>query len=676
MKYVPSPTIPSIDYYQHGDIYAWLLNTFNEVREMEREFEEMGGSKDFQELCKIETRHMSPVVAALYTKAYVATLYATPLFWDVPPPSNDGTPEQYKKYGDKLFWKKHYLANRGDYIGNILEALDGAFSFWKDVPARRPGVLPLNTTLASVLPNPQLAIKKIRDAISPTGMFWNLAGQLDDNRYIASGLDPIRQALFHKDIVEATESKLPLDKLVEVYLAGTPFLPLFKAPVPLPIKNDDRFNHMHILGGSGAGKTTLIERLVLTDAYNFDVEPSIVLIDPHGDLIKKLSASTTALDHRLILIDPRDTKFPPAVNIFAMNKERMAGYDEATREQVVASVIQTFDYLFSGLIGADLTAKQGVFFRYVARLMLSLPDTMGRNATILDMMHLMADPAPYQKAIASLPDIPRDFFQRDFMSKTFQQTKEQIRYRIQAIIENPTLARLFTSPETKLDLFTELNQGSIILIDTAKDFLKDGSATFGRIFISLVLQAVLERAAIPENKRRDTFLYVDEAASYFDSNIDDLLTEARKYRCGCIFAHQYLDQASSSLRASLAANTSIKFVSGLSAGDARAMSPEMRTTPEFLMSQPKLQFAGYVRNATPHAVSVPVEFTKGLEPRSAEEQAEFIRKNRARVAIMPKVYGPEGPGSFTMDPEPTDLWRQRAESTEDVLEDEDISDEW
>jgi hypothetical protein len=51
-------------------------------------------------------------------------------------------------------------------------------------------------------------------------------------------------------------------------------------------------------------------------------------------------------------------------------------------------VIQTFDYLFAGLLGADLTAKQGVFFRFVARLMLALPEIMGRNATILDMIAL------------------------------------------------------------------------------------------------------------------------------------------------------------------------------------------------------------------------------------------------------------------------------------------------
>lgn len=266
---------------------------------------------------------------------------------------------------------------------------------------------------------------------------------------------------------------------------------------------------------------------------------------------------------------------------------------------MTAGVIQTFDYLFSGLIGADLTAKQGVFFRYVARLMLALPETMGRNATILDMLKLMSDPGRYAEAIASLPDIPREFFLNDFQSKTFQQTKEQIRYRLQAILENPTMARLFTSPETKVDLFTEMNRGAIILVDTAKDYLKGASDNFGRIFISLVLQAVLERSVIRADERKPTFVYIDEAASYFDSNIDDLLTEARKYKCGMVLAHQYLDQASSGLKASLAANTGIKLASGLSAGDARSMAPEMRTTADFILDQPRLQFAAHIRNVTP-----------------------------------------------------------------------------
>ncbi|HWA92085.1 MAG TPA: hypothetical protein VG889_18745 [Rhizomicrobium sp.] len=448
-----------------------------------------------------------------------------------------------------------------------------------------------------------------------------------------------------------SENDAPLEELVEAYFRNTPFYAFLMAPVPLRLTHEDRFSHMHIVGGSGAGKTQLLQNLILHDLRSPD-PPALVIVDSQTDLIGKLSRlalldpDTGPLAGRLLLITPRDIAHPPAINIFDVNRERLGGYDEATKEQVTAGVIQTFDYLFGGLLGADLTAKQGVFFRFVARLMLALPETLGRTATILDMISLMDDAAPYRKAIESLPPIQRNFFERDFASKTFAQTKEQIRYRLNAVLENPTLARLFTSPRTKIDLYSALNSGSIILVDTAKDFLKGSSAHFGRIFISLVLQAVLERAAMPEHERKPAFLIVDEAAEYFDGNIDDLLTEARKMKLGCIFAHQFLDQASSSLRSSLAANTAIKMASGVSMSDARALAPDLRTTPDFILSQPRLQFAAHIRNVTPQAVSIPVPVgTLEAQPRLSHEAYERLRElNRVRVSLPRDIPG----DGFTM----------------------------
>ena len=179
-----------------------------------------------------------------------------------------------------------------------------------------------------------------------------------------------------------------------------------------------------------------------------------------------------------------------------------------------------------------------------------------------------------------------------------------------------------------------LNNGGIVLVDTAKDFLKGSSAHFGRIFISLVLQAVLERAVIAEHKRRPTFLIVDEAAAYFDSNIDDFLTEARKYKCGCVFAHQFLDQATSSLRASLAANTAIKMAGGVSTSDARALAFDMRTTQEFILGQPRLTFACHIQGITPNAVSIPVSVGQlERQPKLTAEAYERLRKIKSRPGV-------------------------------------------
>lgn len=557
--------------------------------------------------------------------------------WTLPPPEFSRMSLQaFVEYRNLLYAKEHFFANEEAILGLVRGALDAVIGGLVALLPSLETPTPFTIPLVYALPEPRDAVTCLfwtffDDVYRNVGLFRDVSNQLYRNICHASGRDPLDTGS-RKPFRHARESSLPLNELVDTYLADTPFHDLFMTPVPLRLSHGERFHHMHVVGGSGAGKTTLIENLVLHDLAA-ENPPSLVVIDPHSDLIRKLARADLGLRDRLILIDPRDIHYPPALNIFATNQERMKGYDEMTREQVTAGVIDTFDYLFSGLLGADLTAKQGVFFRYVARLMLMLPEAMGRNATILDMLALMSDAAPYEAAIERLPPIPRAFFKQDFGTKTFQQTKEQIRYRLQAIIENPTMARLFTSPETKLDLFSELNRGSVILVDTAKDFLKGSSAAFGKLFISLVLQAVYERSAIPTHARKPTFLIVDEAASYFDSNIDDLLSESRKYNCGCLFAHQYLDQASGSLRASLNANTAIKFASGLSAADARTMATEMRTTADLILDQPRLQFAAHVRGITPQAVSIPISPIAHL-PQIGDGQYEaFIQRNRERVSL-------------------------------------------
>lgn len=545
--------------------------------------------------------------------------------------------------------KEYFHAHEGRVVELLTDGLSLIFSALAELLPDAFDPSPFTIPLIYSLPEPKTFLDQLigelwQQKYVDAGVFVEVARPIYFNLCRASGIvDPHDPK---KPFKYPSESDAPLHGIVETYFQGTPFRDLFLAPIPLKFTYEERYSHMHVLGGSGAGKTTLLQNLILNDLQSDD-PPSLVIVDSQGDLIDKLSHLSLfdpdggRLRDRLVLVSPKDIQHPPALNIFDVNRDRLGHYDQATKEQVTAGVIQTFDYLFAGLLGADLTAKQGVFFRFVARLMLALPETLGRNATILDMIALMDDPAPYRKAIESLSPIPRNFFERDFASKTFVQTKEQIRYRLNAILENPTLARLFTAPETRIDLFDTLNQGGIVLVDTAKDFLKGSSAHFGRIFISLVLQAVLERAVIPEHKRRPTFLIVDEAAAYFDSNIDDFLTEARKYKCGCVFAHQFLDQATSSLRASLAANTAIKMAGGTSHSDARALASDMRTSQDFILGQPRLHFASYIRGVTPAAVSIPVPFGElEAQPRLSPNAYGRLREmNRMKVSMPQPVRG-------------------------------------
>jgi hypothetical protein len=122
----------------------------------------------------------------------------------------------------------------------------------------------------------------------------------------------------------------------------------------------------------------------------------------------------------------------------------------------------------------------------------------------------------------------RNFFENEFKDKSFYQTRKQILRRLYGILSNPVFERMFSYPRNGFDMRTALDSGKIVLINTAKDILKsEASAMFGRYCIALIMQAVLERAAEEQEDRSPAFVYIDEAAEYFDQNIDTLLIQAR-----------------------------------------------------------------------------------------------------------------------------------------------------
>jgi len=462
--------------------------------------------------------------------------------------------------------------------------------------------------------------------------------------------------------------------LVQRYLGATPLARLAMAPVPLAITQAIRFEHMHTTAGSGHGKTQFLQARIVADLQRPPAHvPAMVIIDSKGAMLKKIARLACfdpnggKLAGRLIIIDPTDIDHAPGLNIFDLDTARIASYGRAAQEQVLNSVIALYDYIFSALLDADMTQRQRLVFRYLARLMLAI------KGSTLNTLRELLDPQTgndlYQAHADKLTAPVRAFFDTEFLDKQYVGTRKQVLRRLWGVLENATLARMLSADKNRVDLFHALNtSGSIVLVNTARDFLNEEKSSFlGRIFIALTLQAVFERAALPEQQRRPTFLIIDEASEYFDSKIDDLLSQARQYRCGVILAHQYLDQLKSpALKASIAANTSIKLAAGVADEDARALAPNMRCKPEFIAEQTKTDraatFAIYVRNLTPTAVTLTVPFgILEAQPKMSDQAyARLIANNRARLS-SPATPAPPHPDPHPQphghNPSVDDDWR-------------------
>ena len=104
----------------------------------------------------------------------------------------------------------------------------------------------------------------------------------------------------------------------------------------------------------------------------------------------------------------------------------------------------------------------------------------------------------------------------------------------------PLLRNILGQRRSAFSLRTLMDQGTIILANLAKGRLgEDVAALLGSLLMNQLELAALSRADSPASKRRDYFLYVDEAHLVATTTMIELFPEARKYHLGVILAHQY-----------------------------------------------------------------------------------------------------------------------------------------
>src|SRR5258708_9143073 len=240
--------------------------------------------------------------------------------------------------------KEHFLDHEERVLPLLKECLALIFGRLVERLPKTSEPSPFTIPLIYTLPEPKKLIEQLY------GTFW-------ERPYVENGLfvEVSRRLYLNlcaaSDIVDPeepkrpfrmpTKSEAPLHEVVETYLKGTPFPDFFMMPVPLRLTQEERFSHMHVVGGSGAGKTQLLQNLIMHDIGSDD-PPSLVIVDSQGDLINKLShlfvfdPESAVHKDRLVLITPKDIEHPPALNIFDVNRSRLGAYDAYNREQVVA----------------------------------------------------------------------------------------------------------------------------------------------------------------------------------------------------------------------------------------------------------------------------------------------------------------------------------------------------
>ncbi len=118
-----------------------------------------------------------------------------------------------------------------------------------------------------------------------------------------------------------------------------------------------------------------------------------------------------------------------------------------------------------------------------------------------------------------------------------------------------------------------------MIINLAKGKIgEENSAFLGMILIPRILMAAMSRQDVPEEKRRDFYLYVDEFQNFATPDFAQILSEARKYRLNLTVANQFISQMEEEVKNAVFGNvgTLVSFRVGVS--DANYLAREFQPT--------------------------------------------------------------------------------------------------
>ena len=88
-----------------------------------------------------------------------------------------------------------------------------------------------------------------------------------------------------------------------------------------------------------------------------------------------------------------------------------------------------------------------------------------------------------------------------------------------------------------------MDNKKILLVNLSKGKLGTlNTQLLGLVLVAQLQMAAMSRVDIPEEERKDFYLYVDEFQNFATDTFCSILSEARKYRLNLIMAHQYIGQ--------------------------------------------------------------------------------------------------------------------------------------
>jgi len=327
------------------------------------------------------------------------------------------------------------------------------------------------------------------------------------------------------------------------------------------IKTNDRRRHVYCIGKTGSGKSTLIANMAIDDMKK---NRGMALIDPHGDLCDILLNYVPSYRvNDICYLNPSDTSVPFAINVLEVENPAQA-------ELIASGIVSIFYKLYANSWGPRLEH----ILRNTLLTLASIPGT-----TLVDVPRMLTEKDFRHKMVDRLNDeVLKNFWLREFEKmpdKLQQEAISPILNKVGQFVSSPLIRGIIGQPKSTVNLERIMNEGKILILNLSQGRLgEDNSALLGAMVITKLQLAAMNRVTIPEEERRDFYLYVDEFQNFATNSFIKILSEARKYRLNLCLANQYMAQIEEPVQKAILGNagTLISFLVG--AADAAILESE------------------------------------------------------------------------------------------------------
>ncbi len=363
------------------------------------------------------------------------------------------------------------------------------------------------------------------------------------------------------DVIKAKTAASPPDLPTEGLLIGRNIHREMETPIYL--EREDRRRHLYTIGQTGTGKSVFLEGLITQDIKNGE---GVCVIDPHGELVESiLKRIPQERIEDVILFDPADIEMPMGLNLLEYDKPEQKTF-------VINEMINIFDKLY------DLRQTGGPMFeQYMRNAMLLVMSHPSSGSTLMEISKVLSD-SDFRKFKLDHCDnqVVVDFWTKEAEKAggeaALVNIVPYITSKLTTFVTNDIMRPIIAQQQSAFNFREAMDSQKIVLINLSKGKIGDLNANLlGMVIVGKILMSAMGRVDIPEEERKDFYLYIDEFQNVTTESIASILSEARKYRLSLTIAHQFIQQLEEKIRDAVFGNVGSLVTFRIGSNDAEFM---------------------------------------------------------------------------------------------------------